>query len=127
MLVDRATGKGHGLTLFATVNERRIGDEALNASPGGGGTGVSVEFFDVPVHSLGEQREAARAGPSARLAPLPDGLNPPGCAGCEQFVGVNFVGPADEVPLGLVVGRAPDGDATRLDRRVGSSPRSSAA
>jgi hypothetical protein len=52
MLVDRSTGKGHGLTLFETEEDRRRGDEALNAQPGGGGTRVSVEFFDVPVHTL---------------------------------------------------------------------------
>jgi len=53
MLVDRATGKGHGLTLYATEDDRRRGDDALNAHPGGDGTRVSVEFFDVPVHTLG--------------------------------------------------------------------------
>jgi len=53
MLVDRETGKGHGLTLFETEDERRRGDEALNAHPAGSGTRVSVEFFDVPVHTLG--------------------------------------------------------------------------
>lgn len=53
MLVDRASGKGHGLTLFETEEDRRRGDEALNAHPGsGGGSRVSVEFFDVPVHTL---------------------------------------------------------------------------
>jgi hypothetical protein len=53
MLVDRTTGKGHGLTLYATEEDRRRGDAALNAHPGGGGgTRVSVEFFDVPVHTL---------------------------------------------------------------------------
>ena len=53
MLVDRATGKGHGLTLFETEEDRRRGDEALNAHPGGTGTRVSVELFEVPVHTLG--------------------------------------------------------------------------
>jgi hypothetical protein len=53
MLVDRSSGKGHGLTLFETEDERRRGDEALNAESGGGGTRISVEFFDVPVHTLG--------------------------------------------------------------------------
>ena len=52
MLVDRETGKGPGLTLFETEDARRRGDEALNAHPGGSGTRVSVEFFDVPVHTL---------------------------------------------------------------------------
>jgi hypothetical protein len=53
MLVDRVTGKGYGLTLFETEDDRRRGDETLNAEPGGGGRRVSVEFFDVPVHTLG--------------------------------------------------------------------------
>jgi hypothetical protein len=53
MLVDRASGRGHGLTLYETEEERRRGDEALNAHPGGSGKRVSVEFFDVPVHILG--------------------------------------------------------------------------
>jgi hypothetical protein len=53
MLVDRTTGKGHGLTLFDTEEERQRGDEALNAEAGGGGTRLSVEFFDVPVHTIG--------------------------------------------------------------------------
>jgi hypothetical protein len=53
MLVDRASGKGHGLTLFQTEDDLRRGDEALNAHPGGDGTRVSVEFFEVPVHTLG--------------------------------------------------------------------------
>ncbi|HET7128587.1 MAG TPA: hypothetical protein VFJ93_05900 [Gaiellaceae bacterium] len=53
MLVDRATGKGYGLTLFETEDDRRRGDETLNAEPGGGGDRIAVEFFDVPVHTLG--------------------------------------------------------------------------
>jgi hypothetical protein len=53
MLVDRKSGKGHGLTLFETEDDRRRGDEALNSHAGGSGTRVSVEFFDVPVHTLG--------------------------------------------------------------------------
>jgi hypothetical protein len=53
MLIDRKNGKGHGLTLFKTEEDRRRGDEALNAHPGGGGKRIAVEFFDVPVHTLG--------------------------------------------------------------------------
>ena len=54
MLVDRASGKGYGLTLFATEDDRRRGDETLNAdSTPSGGKRLSVEFLDVPVHTLG--------------------------------------------------------------------------
>ncbi|HWJ33495.1 MAG TPA: hypothetical protein VNR59_14265 [Gaiellaceae bacterium] len=52
MLVDRATGKGYGLTLFETEDDRRRGDETLNAEPGGPGKRLSVEFFDVPIQTL---------------------------------------------------------------------------
>jgi hypothetical protein len=52
MLVDRKTGKGCGITLFESEEAMRCGDEALNAMPGGDGTRVSVEFFEVPVHRL---------------------------------------------------------------------------
>jgi hypothetical protein len=31
----------------------RRGDEALNAMDPGGGTRTSVEFYEVPVHTLG--------------------------------------------------------------------------
>ena len=54
MLVDRTTGKGFGITLYESAEAMRRGDEALNASPGGGGgTRTSVEFYEVPVHTLG--------------------------------------------------------------------------
>jgi hypothetical protein len=51
MLVDRENGKGLGITLYETDEDRRRGDEALNAmSPSvpdeaGGRTGVS--FYEV--------------------------------------------------------------------------------
>jgi hypothetical protein len=54
MLIDRATGKSLGVTLFESEEAMRRGDEALNAmSPGGGAARTSVEFFEVPVHTLG--------------------------------------------------------------------------
>jgi hypothetical protein len=54
MLVDRASGKGVGITLFESEEAMRRGDEALNAmSPGDAGERTSVEFFEVPVHTLG--------------------------------------------------------------------------
>jgi hypothetical protein len=53
MLVDRKSGKGIGVTLFDSEEAMRRGDEALNAmSPGGTERRVSVEFFEVPVHTV---------------------------------------------------------------------------
>lgn len=54
MLVDRETGKGYGITLFESEEAMRRGDEALNAqSPGSSARRSAVEFFEVPVHTLG--------------------------------------------------------------------------
>ena len=54
MLVDRGSGKGIGITLFESEEAMRRGDEALNAmNPGAGGQRTSVEFYEVPVHTLG--------------------------------------------------------------------------
>src|SRR5689334_16194871 len=39
-----------------------------------------------------------------------DERDPPGLSGGEQLVRVDLVAPADEVPLGLVLGRAVDGE-----------------
>jgi hypothetical protein len=53
MLVNRESGKGVGVTLFETEDAMRRGDEALNAmNPGGTERRVSVEFFEVPVHTV---------------------------------------------------------------------------
>ena len=53
MLVDRESGKGLGITLFADEEAMRRGDEALNAmSPGGTERRVSVEFYEVPVQTV---------------------------------------------------------------------------
>jgi exopolysaccharide biosynthesis protein len=53
MMVDRASGKGLGVTLFESEDAMRRGDEALNAmNPSGGGQRTSVEFYEVPVHTL---------------------------------------------------------------------------
>jgi hypothetical protein len=53
MLVDRKSGKGLGVTLFESEEAMRRGDEALNAmNPGGTERRVSVEFFEVPVHTV---------------------------------------------------------------------------
>lgn len=53
MLVNRETGKGVGITLFETEDAMRRGDEALNTmNPGSTERRVSVEFFEVPVHTV---------------------------------------------------------------------------
>ena len=53
MLVNRETGKGVGITLFDSEEAMRRGDEALSAmNPGAAGRRTSVEFYEVPVHSL---------------------------------------------------------------------------
>jgi hypothetical protein len=53
MLVNRETGKGVGVTLFATEDAMRRGDEALNAmNPGATERRVSVEFYEVPVQTV---------------------------------------------------------------------------
>jgi hypothetical protein len=54
MLVNRETGKGIGVTLFESEEAMRRGDEALNAmNPDAGTSRTGVEFFEVPVHTLG--------------------------------------------------------------------------
>jgi hypothetical protein len=53
MLVNRQTGKGLGVTLFESEEAMRHGDEALNAmSSGDSERRRSVEFFEVPVHTV---------------------------------------------------------------------------
>jgi len=53
MLVNRETGKGLGVTLFESEEAMRRGDEALNAmTPGASERRTSVEFFEVPVHTV---------------------------------------------------------------------------
>ena len=54
MLVNRESGKGVGVTLFESEDAMRRGDEALNAmNPGGTERRMSVEFYEVPVHTVG--------------------------------------------------------------------------
>jgi hypothetical protein len=54
MLVDRASGKGLGVTLFESEEAMRRGDEALNAMnpPGASGRRTAVEFYEVPVETV---------------------------------------------------------------------------
>ena len=54
MLIDRKTGKGIGITLFDSEDAMKRGDEALNAmDPGSGGRRTAVEFYEVPVQTIG--------------------------------------------------------------------------
>ena len=54
MLVDRETGRGLGVTIFESEEAMRRGDEALNAmNPGGTERRTSVEFYEVPVPTVG--------------------------------------------------------------------------
>ena len=53
MLIDRKTGRGIGITLFADEDAMRRGDEALNnMSPGASERRTSVEFYEVPVETV---------------------------------------------------------------------------
>jgi hypothetical protein len=53
MLIDRASGKGIGVSLFDSEEAMRRGDEALNAiNPGTSERRTSVEFFEVPVQNI---------------------------------------------------------------------------
>jgi hypothetical protein len=52
MLVDRASGGMIGVTLFDSEEALRAGDEAMNAGPGNAGSRSSVEFYEVPLHTL---------------------------------------------------------------------------
>ena len=53
MLIDRASGKGLGVTLFDSEEAMRRGDEALNAmDPGRSERRTSVEFYEVPVQTV---------------------------------------------------------------------------
>jgi hypothetical protein len=53
MLIDRANGKGVGVTLFESEEAMRRGDEALNAmNPGSTERRTSVEYFEVPVQNI---------------------------------------------------------------------------
>jgi hypothetical protein len=41
-----------GVTLFDSEEAMRKGDEAMNAGPGNAGSRSSVEFYEVPLHTL---------------------------------------------------------------------------
>ena len=52
LLVDRESGGMLGVTLFDSEEEMRKGDEAMNTGPGNAGSRASVEFYEVPLHTL---------------------------------------------------------------------------
>ena len=54
MFVDRASGKGLGVTLFESEEAMRQGDEVLNAMtpPGESGRRTAVEYYEVPVQTV---------------------------------------------------------------------------
>jgi hypothetical protein len=52
LLVDRESGGMLGVTLFDSEEAMRKGDEAMNAGPGNAGSRSSVEFYEVPLHTL---------------------------------------------------------------------------
>jgi hypothetical protein len=41
-----------GVTLFDSEEAMRTGDRAMNAGPGNAGSRSSVEFYEVPLHTL---------------------------------------------------------------------------
>ncbi|HET7352622.1 MAG TPA: hypothetical protein VFJ11_01060 [Gaiellaceae bacterium] len=52
LLADRESGEMLGVTLFDSEEAMRKGDEAMNAGPGNAGNRSSVEFYEVPLHTL---------------------------------------------------------------------------
>jgi hypothetical protein len=52
MLVDRESGGMIGVTLFESEQALREGDAKMNAGPGHSGSRSSVEFYEVPLHTL---------------------------------------------------------------------------
>ena len=53
VLVSRESGTVLGITLFENEEAMREGDKALNAMPGPAGQRSSVEFYEVPVQTVG--------------------------------------------------------------------------
>ncbi len=53
LLVDRASGGALGVTLFDSEEAMRRGDEVMNAGQGHAGGRTSVDFYEVPLHTLG--------------------------------------------------------------------------
>lgn len=53
LLVDRSSGAALGVTLFDSEEAMQRGDEVMNAGPGHAGGRSSVDFYEVPLHTLG--------------------------------------------------------------------------
>jgi hypothetical protein len=53
MLADRESGKMIGIALFESEEAMVAGDAVMNAGPGAAGSRSGVEFYEVPVHTLG--------------------------------------------------------------------------
>ena len=53
LLVDRTSGGALGVTLFESEEAMRRGDEVMNAGQGHAGARSSVDFYEVPLHTLG--------------------------------------------------------------------------
>ena len=52
LLVDRESGGMLGVALFESEEAMRKGDAVMNAGPGNAGSRSSVEFYEVPLHTL---------------------------------------------------------------------------
>ena len=52
LLVNHESGGMLGVTLFDSEEAMRKGDVAMNAGPGNAGSRTSVEFYEVPIHTL---------------------------------------------------------------------------
>jgi hypothetical protein len=52
LFADRASGGMLGVTLFETEDAMRAGDKVMNAGPGNAGSRASVDFCEVPLHTL---------------------------------------------------------------------------
>ena len=52
LLVDHESGGMLGVTLFDSEEAMRTGDRAMNAGAGHAGSRSSVEFYEVPLHTL---------------------------------------------------------------------------
>jgi hypothetical protein len=58
LLVDRTSGGALGVTLFDSEEAMRRGDQVMNAGQGRAGARSSVEFYEVPLHTLESTQSA---------------------------------------------------------------------
>ena len=71
VLVDREGGGMVAVTLFDSEEAMRRGDEAMNGGPGNAGSRASVDFYEVPIHTLSGPPPPRAAERSRSLGPLP--------------------------------------------------------